>query len=104
LRHRTSGDEVPPVFEASGLRVDLSRRVVSVGGEEIHLTPTEYKLLALLVRHAGRVLTHRQLLLEVWGSHNSTQTQALRVYVTQLRHKIEQDPARPRLLITAPGA
>ena len=103
LRHRTSGDEVPPVFEASGLRVDLSRRVVSVGGEEIHLTPTEYKLLALLVRHAGRVLTHRQLLLEVWGSHNSTQTQALRVYVTQLRHKIEQDPARPRLLITEPG-
>ena len=75
----------------------------TVEGEEVHLTPTEYKLLAVLVKHAGRVLTHRQLLLEVWGSHNATQTQALRVYVTQLRHKIEQDPARPRLLITEPG-
>jgi len=76
---------------------------VTVAGEDVHLTPTEYKLLAVLVRHSGKVLTHRQLLLEVWGSHNATQTQALRVYVTQLRHKIEQDPARPRVLITEPG-
>jgi two-component system, OmpR family, KDP operon response regulator KdpE len=103
LRHRASGGEAPLLFEVGELRVDLARRTVAVGSTEVHLTPTEYKLLATLVKHAGRVLTHRQLLLEVWGSHNATQTQALRVYVTQLRHKIEQDPARPRLLITEPG-
>jgi two-component system KDP operon response regulator KdpE len=103
LRHRDQGDETPPVFEAGGLRVDLARRVVERDGKEVHLTPTEYKLLAVLVKHAGKVLTHRQLLLEVWGSHSTQQTQALRVYVTQLRHKIEADPARPRLLSTEPG-
>ena len=103
LRHRSAGGELPAVFEAGVLKVDLARRSVTVAGEDVHLTPTEYKLLAVLVRHSGKVLTHRQLLLEVWGSHNATQTQALRVYVTQLRHKIEQDPARPRVLITEPG-
>ena len=103
LRHQASGGEVPQLFEAGALRVDLARRTVMVGGSEVHLTPTEYKLLAVLVKHAGKVLTHRQLLLEVWGAHTATQTQALRVYVTQLRHKIEPDPARPRLLITEPG-
>ena len=103
LRHRSAGGEPPAAFEAGALKVDLARRTVTVAGEDVHLTPTEYKLLAVLVKHAGKVLTHRQLLLEVWGSHNATQTQALRVYVTQLRHKIEQDPARPRLLITEPG-
>ena len=103
LRHRASGGEVPSLFEVGELRVDLARRTVGLGSTEVHLTPTEFKLLATLVKHAGKVLTHRQLLLEVWGSHNATQTQALRVYVTQLRHKIEQDPARPRLLITEPG-
>ena len=103
LRHRSAGGEPPAAFEAGALKVDLARRSVTVAGEDVHLTPTEYKLLAVLVKHAGKVLTHRQLLLEVWGSHNATQTQALRVYVTQLRHKIEQDPARPRVLITEPG-
>ena len=103
LRHRSADGEPPATFEAGALKVDLARRTVTVADEEVHLTPTEYKLLAVLVKHAGKVLTHRQLLLEVWGSHNATQTQALRVYVTQLRHKIEQDPARPRLLITEPG-
>ena len=103
LRHRATGGEVPQLFEAGELKVDLARRTVTVAGDDLHLTPTEYKLLAVLVKHAGKVLTHRQLLLEVWGSHNASQTQALRVYVTQLRHKIEQDPARPRLLITEPG-
>jgi len=103
LRHRATGGEVPQLFEAGALRVDLARRTVTVGENDVHLTPTEYRLLAMLVKHAGKVLTHRQLLLEVWGSHNATQTQALRVYVTQLRHKIEQDPARPRLLLTEPG-
>ena len=103
LRHRSADGEPPATFEAGALKVDLARRTVTVADEEVHLTPTEYKLLAVLVKHAGKVLTHRQLLLEVWGSHNATQTQALRVYVTQLRHKIELDPARPRLLITEPG-
>lgn len=103
LRHRELGESTPPVFEVGGLRVDLARRVVERDGVEVHLTPTEYKLLALLVRHAGRVLTHRQLLLELWGSHSTQQTPALRVHVTQLRHKIEADPSRPRLLTTEPG-
>ena len=103
LRHRAGSGEAPPLFEAGALTMDLARRAVTVGGADVHLTPTEYKLLAVLVKHAGKVLTHKQLLLEVWGSHNATQTQALRVYVTQLRHKIEADPARPRLLITEPG-
>ena len=102
LRHRAGG-EAPAIFQAGALKVDLGRRTVTVGEADVHLTPTEYKLLAALVKHAGKVLTHRQLLLEVWGSHQATQTQALRVYVTQLRHKIEPDPARPRLLITEPG-
>ncbi len=103
LRHRATGGEVPQLFEVGALRVDLGRRTVTVAENDVHLTPTEYKLLAVLVKHAGKVLTHRQILLEVWGSHNATQTQALRVYVTQLRHKIERDPARPRMLITEPG-
>ena len=70
---------------------------------EVHLTPTEYKLLATLARHAGKVLTHRQLLHEVWGLHSSEQNHYLRVYMTQLRHKLEADPARPQLLLTEPG-
>ena len=69
----------------------------------MHLTPTEYKLLAVLVRHAGKVLTHRQLLKEVWGAQLREQTHYLRVYMAQLRHKLEADPARPRLLLTEPG-
>jgi len=72
-------------------------------GEEIHLTPTEYKLLATLVRHAGKVLTHRQLLKEVWGANYVNQSHYVRVYLAQLRQKIEPDPARPRLLVTEPG-
>ena len=78
-------------------------REVRRGGEEVHLTPTEYKLLAVLVRHAGKVLTHRQLLKEVWGSHSANQSHYVRVYMAQLRQKIEADPARPRLLVTEPG-
>ena len=69
----------------------------------MHLTPTEYRLLTTLVRHAGRVLTHRQLLKEVWGANYVDQTHYLRVYMAQLRQKIEGDPARPRLLLTEPG-
>jgi two-component system KDP operon response regulator KdpE len=103
LRHAATGGVAPAVFEARELRVDVARRVVTVQGAEVHLTPTEYRILAALVKHAGRVLMHRQLIGEVWGNHAAVQTQALRVYVNQLRHKIEREPARPRLLITEPG-
>jgi two-component system, OmpR family, KDP operon response regulator KdpE len=74
-----------------------------LAGREVHLTPIEYKLLAVLVKHAGRVLMHRQLLREVWGPNSDEQTQYLRVYMGQLRHKLEKTPSRPRYFITEPG-
>ncbi len=92
-----------PVFAVGGLRVDLLRRQVFREGAEVHLTPTEYKLLAALIREAGRVITHRQLLEEVWGVNYVDQGHYLRVYMAQLRHKLELDPSRPRLLTTEPG-
>jgi two-component system, OmpR family, KDP operon response regulator KdpE len=85
------------------LRIDLDKRQVFVAGQEIHLTPNEYKLLSVLMKNAGRVLTHRQLLKEVWGPAYATQTQYLRVYMVQLRHKLERDSARPEYLLTEPG-
>jgi two-component system, OmpR family, KDP operon response regulator KdpE len=105
IRHAAlpPGELLDSVFRAGDLRVDLVRRQVFRQGVEAHLTPTEYKLLASLVRHAGRVMTHRQLLNEVWGANYEDQSHYLRVYMAQLRHKLEQDPARPRLLITEPG-
>jgi two-component system KDP operon response regulator KdpE len=103
LRHGAAGETPEAVVQAGPLRVDLARRIVSVDGAEVHCTPTEYKLLAALARHPGRVLTHGQLLKEVWGSHASVQTTALRVYMNQLRHKLERDPTRPRLFVTEPG-
>ena len=92
-----------PVFAAGGLEVDLLRRQVRVDGNEVHLTPTEYKLLTTLVRHAGRVVTHRQLLEAVWGAHSAADTHHVRVYMAQLRHELERDSARPKLLLTEPG-
>jgi two-component system, OmpR family, KDP operon response regulator KdpE len=105
LRHANEkGDSEPPaIFESRDLRVDLTRRQVFRGGEEVHLTPMEYKLLSALIRHRGRVITHRQLLEEVWGVNYGDQTQYLRVYMSQLRHKVERDPTRPRLLTTEPA-
>ena len=105
LRHAALPPGAPPepVFQAGDVRVDLVRREVRRGDQEIHLTPTEYKLLTLLVRHAGKVLTHRQLLKEVWGSNYADQSHYVRVYMAQLRQKLEADPARPRLLVTEPG-
>jgi two-component system KDP operon response regulator KdpE len=105
LRHALQADGGPqaPVFEVGDLRVDLAERRVRMAGQDVHLTPTEYKLLAVLVRHAGRVLTHRQLLKEVWGVNAIQHTHYLRVYMTQLRHKLEQDPARPQYLQTELG-
>jgi two-component system, OmpR family, KDP operon response regulator KdpE len=92
-----------PVFTAGNLRLDLASRRVHVNGAEVRLTPLEYRLLATLVRHAGKVVTHRQLLKEVWGPDCVQETAYLRVYMGHLRHKIEADPARPRLLLTEPG-
>jgi two-component system KDP operon response regulator KdpE len=92
-----------PVVEVGALRIDLSRREVTLGGVSVRLTPIEYRLLALLARHAGRVLTHRQILREVWGPGQEAQTHYLRVYMAQLRRKLEAESARPRLLITEPG-
>ncbi len=103
LRHAASTGKPDPIVTVGPLQVDLAARIVSVDGGEIHLTPTEFKLVAALARYAGRVLTHRQLVKEVWGGHSTTATQALRVHMNQLRHKIEANPARPALLITEPG-
>jgi two-component system KDP operon response regulator KdpE len=105
LRHRLRGaaGEEGSVVETGELRIDLGRRVVSLRGEELKVTPIEYRLLTTLARHLGRVLTHEQLLREVWGPGYTSQHHYLRVYMAQLRHKIERDPARPRLLLTEPG-
>jgi two-component system KDP operon response regulator KdpE len=91
------------VFSLGGLRVDLGRRQVFVSGKEVHLTPIEYKLLTTLVRHAGKVLTHRQLLKEVWGPLHVDEGHYLRVYMRQLRNKLESNPAHPRYLVTELG-
>ena len=98
-----AGDPSNPVYQAGPLRVDLVRRRVTRDDKEVHLTPTEYRLLAALVREAGRVVTHRHLLQEVWGANYVEQTHYLRVSMAQLRHKLEDDPTRPRLLATEPG-
>jgi two-component system KDP operon response regulator KdpE len=104
LRHSAQGREPgESIFALGSLRVDLGRRRVWLGDGEVRLTPIEYRLLAVLVRHAGRVLTHRQLLQEVWGPGQVEQTHYLRVYMANLRRKLEADPARPQLLRTEPG-
>jgi two-component system KDP operon response regulator KdpE len=105
LRHlaRLNSETGEPVFEVGGLHVDLSRREVSVDGRPVHLTRNEFKLLTMLVKNAGRVMTHRQLLKEVWGPGSADELHYLRVYINQLRQKIESDSARPRYLMTEPG-
>jgi two-component system KDP operon response regulator KdpE len=92
-----------PVLVAGALRVDLASREVRVGDREVHLTPIEFRLLVLLARNAGRVLTHGQILREVWGPGHEDQTHYVRVHMAELRKKIEADPARPRLLLTEPA-
>ena len=103
LRHKAGVAREDAVFTSGELRVDLGRRHVFVREQEVKLTPTEYRLLTTLVRHAGRVLTHRQLLKEVWGPNQTEEAHYLRVYMAQLRRKIEADPAQPRYLLTEPG-
>jgi len=95
--------EPASVVEAGGVRIDFARRRVQRDGAEVALTPNEYRLLSVLARHAGRVLTHEFLLREVWGPAQTGQHHYLRVYMAQLRHKLEADPARPRLLLTETG-
>ncbi len=102
LRHSTQS-AAEPVFETDDLQVDLTRRQVKVGGDEISLTPTEYDLLRVLVQNAGRVLTHRQMLRQVWGNAYESEAHLLRVNMSNLRRKIEPDPSRPRYIITEPG-
>jgi two-component system KDP operon response regulator KdpE len=92
-----------PVFETNGLIVDLSRRMVSLNGREVSLTPTEYDLLRLLVQHAGKVITHHQMLRQVWGEAYVSETHLLRVNMSNLRRKIEPDPTRPQYILTEPG-
>ena len=90
-------------FKVGELQVDLLRRHVTVGAAEVRLTPIEYKLLSTLVHHAGKVVTHQQLLREVWGPSHEDQAHYVRVYMAHLRHKLEVEPARPRYLLTEPG-
>jgi two-component system KDP operon response regulator KdpE len=105
LRHATgaSREDGEATFKVGDLQVDLVRRHVTLGGREIRLTPIEYKLLTTLVRHAGKVITHQQLLREVWGPTHTDQAHYVRVYMAHLRHKLEAEPARPRYLLTEPG-
>jgi two-component system, OmpR family, KDP operon response regulator KdpE len=104
LRHASrSADALEPVFTLGDLKVDLGRRQVFMSEKEIHLTPIEYKLLTTLIRHAGKVMTHRQLLKEVWGPLHVEEGHYLRVYMRQLRNKVEKNPAHPRYLVTELG-
>lgn len=102
LRHAQSkgGDSA---FRSSSIEVNLAARTVTKQGQEVRLTPIEYSLLRLFITHAGKVLTHRQLLSEVWGPKALEQTQYLRVHIAHLREKLEEDASRPQLLITEPG-
>jgi two-component system KDP operon response regulator KdpE len=101
---RAGGPEEPepPSFAAGDLQIDFTRRRVTLAGNEVHLTPIEYDLLRYMALHPDRVLTHRQLLTKVWGAAYSEDIHTLRVHIANLRHKIEPDPARPRLLHTEP--
>lgn len=103
LRHRLRAETDDPIFRTGRLTVDLGKRLVWLDNEEVKLTPTEYDLLRLFVAHAGKVLTHHQILKEVWGPAGTRQTHYLRVYVGQLRKKLEENPARPLYLVTEPG-
>ncbi len=101
---RRSVQEAPePVYKIDELEVDLPRRRVLFGGKEVQLTPTEYDVLKLLVTHAGKVLTHRHMLSQIWGPTYLEQPHILRVTISNLRHKLEPEPDRPRYILTEPG-
>ena len=100
-RHRLQREGEAPVFRAGDLTVDLVRRIVTVRGEEVKFSPREYAVLRLLVQHAGKVLTHKMILREVWSA--DTDVQYLRIYIRALRQKIERDPERPMHILTETG-
>ena len=104
LRHASQGvADGAPALQFGQMKIDFDRRIVTVGGEEVHLTPIEYKCLVLLAKNAGRVLTHGQILREVWGPAYGAETHYVRVRMAELRKKLERDPAQPRILLTEPG-
>jgi two-component system KDP operon response regulator KdpE len=103
VMRRLSSKADEPVLQVGGLCVDLARRIVTVAENEVSLTPTEYEILRLLMQNAGRVITHRQLLKQVWGTAYESEMHILRVNISNLRRKIEPDPTRPHYLITEPG-
>ena len=105
LRHsaRTPEHDSSGVFVTGSLKVDLIQRSVSLDDEEVHLTPIQFRLLAVLVKHAGKVMTHRQILNEVWGPGSTEHVHYLRIYMSQLRQKLEADPTQPKYLLTESG-
>ncbi|MGE3546782.1 MAG: winged helix-turn-helix domain-containing protein, partial [Kofleriaceae bacterium] len=105
LRHARGRDHVAddPVLQVGPIRIDRARHEVTMEGKPVHLTPIEFRLLAMLAQHPGKVLTHRQLLHEIWGPRSTDQSHYLRVHMAALRRKIESDSARPRWLTTEPG-
>ncbi|MHC1781759.1 MAG: response regulator [Anaerolineaceae bacterium] len=102
MRHSTPAEN-QPIFQLDDLVVDQVHRRVTVKGNEVSLTPTEYDLLKLLIKHAGKVITHHQILHQVWGQAYEDQSHLVRVNISNLRHKIEADPTQPRFIITEPG-
>ena len=103
VRRRTEGERRPPVVRFGELEVDLGRQLVRLGDLDIHLTPTEYRLLEAFASNPGKLLTHRWLLQKVWGPGYATESQYLRVFIRQLRSKLADDPARPRFIVTEAG-
>ena len=103
LRRSAAVTPAGAVLRFGRIEIDLDKRVIKVDGEEVHLTPNEYRLLQVLIKYPGKVLTQRQLLNEVWGPNHLDQAQYLRVYIAQLRRKLESDPTRPKHLQTEPG-
>ena len=100
---RSTTDPKSAVMTVGNIKVDLGRRLVFVNDAEVHVTPIEYKMVTVLMKHVDKVLTHKQLLDQVWGPGHAHQMQYLRVYMTQLRRKLEENPARPKHLVTEPG-
>lgn len=106
LRHSCmtgTANHIDPVFQVGNLKVDLERRHVFIEGKEVHLSPLEYKLLSILVKNAGRLITQKELLTEIWGPSGEESAHYLRIYIYQLRHKLEKDPAQPRYILTETG-
>lgn len=107
LRSKTQqgklSDDISPTFEVKNLKIDYETHSLSVNGEEVHLTPIEYKLVELMCKHSGRVLTHKFIIDKVWGNYYESETQSLRVFMASIRRKIEKNPAQPEYILTEVG-